>query len=179
MRALGDWYVGKTFSKWTILSQSELGVRHPKLIARCVFGKEQQVNRDNSLSGKSTGCRKCSGMARHKNPSWSGYKDIPGHFFGIAKRGAEERSIEFAITIEQVQAQWEKQGGKCALTGMELVFKPKSLDRTASIDRIDSKRGYVIGNIQFVHKKINKMKNNIDEDLFVEMCKRVAWHKAA
>ena len=55
----------------------------------------------------------------------------------------------------------------------------KSKDRTASIDRIDSSAGYVAGNIQFVHKHINKMKNNLDEQCFIEMCKLVAFHKAA
>lgn len=179
MRPIGDWYVGKTFGKWHIISQSQPGVKHPKMMARCVCGKEQRVNRDNVLSGKSTGCRKCSGRKRNDNPSWSGYKDIPGLLFGMAKRGAADRHMEFSISIEQLQEQWESQGGKCALTGVKLVMASKSTDRTASVDRIDSKIGYVAGNIQFVHKHINKMKNNLDEQYFVEMCKLVAFHKAA
>jgi hypothetical protein len=179
MKAMGDWYVGKTFGKWSILSQSESGVKHPKLTARCECGKEQRVNRDNILSGKSTGCRKCSGKKRNRNPAWAGHKDIPGLLFGVMVRGAAERNMECSVTIEDLQAQWERQKGVCALTGVALLMASKSSERTASVDRIDSKRGYCVGNVQFVHKHINKMKNNLDEEYFVEMCKRVAWHKAA
>jgi hypothetical protein len=179
MKAMGDWYVGKTFGKWQILTQSEPGVKHPKLTARCACGKEQRVDRDNILSGRSTGCRKCSSKPRSSNPSWAGYKDIPGLLYGIAMRGAAARHMEFSITIEQLQEQWERQAGLCALTGVQLTMASKSTNRTASVDRIDSYRGYVVGNVQFVHKHINKMKNNLDEEYFVEMCKRVSWHKAA
>lgn len=179
MRALGDWYVGKTFGKWTILTKSEPGVKHPMLTAVCSCGETRRVSRDNILAGKSSGCAKCRSRAGRDNASWSGFKDIPGNVFGIMVRCAAVRGLECNISIEVLQELWERQKGLCALTGMPLVISGNSGNRTASVDRINSKRGYVIGNIQFVHKKINKMKNDIDEDLFVEMCKRVAWHKAA
>jgi hypothetical protein len=41
-------------------------------------------------------------------------------------------------------------------------------------DRIDSSKGYVVGNIQWVHKHINKMKNKYPQDHFIEMCRLVA-----
>ena len=45
---------------------------------------------------------------------------------------------------------------------------------TASLDRIDSSKGYVIGNVQWVHKDINIMKNKFDNQYFIDMCKKIA-----
>ena len=45
---------------------------------------------------------------------------------------------------------------------------------TASLDRIDSSKGYTTDNIQWVHKDINIMKNDYGNDYFIEICKKVA-----
>jgi len=49
-----------------------------------------------------------------------------------------------------------------------------SIIRTASLDRIDSSKGYVKGNLQWVHKDINMMKNHYNQKYFIEICKKVA-----
>ena len=48
---------------------------------------------------------------------------------------------------------------------------------TASLDRIDSSKGYVKGNIQWVHIAINFMKHSLPEEEFVRWCCLVAKHK--
>ena len=65
---------------------------------------------------------------------------------------------------------------KCALTNKILNFgkRSRSVQCTASLDRIDSKKGYENGNVQWVHKDINKIKWDYDQDYFIEMCKLVA-----
>lgn len=45
---------------------------------------------------------------------------------------------------------------------------------TASLDRIDSSRGYVEGNVQWVHKDVNFMKQALSQERFVELCTLVA-----
>jgi hypothetical protein len=47
-------------------------------------------------------------------------------------------------------------------------------DQTASLDRIDSSKGYEIDNIQWVHVMVNMCKNKYPQDKFVEMCKAIA-----
>ena len=61
---------------------------------------------------------------------------------------------------------------------MDLRFQSKNSirDGTASLDRIDSSRGYVIDNIQWVHKDINWLKNDWSQKEFIELCSRVANH---
>jgi hypothetical protein len=45
---------------------------------------------------------------------------------------------------------------------------------TASLDRINNKLGYVKGNVHWVHKDINLMKQCFDLDHFVKMCELVS-----
>jgi len=98
--------------------------------------------------------------------NWSGYKEITGFFWCCLLQNAKRRNIEVKIDIKDAWEQFEKQNRKCALTNEILTFNTKhnSHDGNASIDRIDSRKGYIKGNIQWVHKRINKMKNNMDEN---------------
>ena len=47
-------------------------------------------------------------------------------------------------------------------------------EQTASLDRIDSHKGYVVGNTQWVHTMVNMCKNKYAHAKFVEMCQAVA-----
>lgn len=64
-----------------------------------------------------------------------------------------------------------RQKGLCSLTNL-----PISFDGTykASIDRIDSKKGYQVDNVQWVYSTINTMKHVISNKRFVELCILVA-----
>ena len=49
---------------------------------------------------------------------------------------------------------------------------------TASLDRIDSSKGYIKGNVQWVHKEFNKMKLDLLDKEFIDICKLVhKYHK--
>lgn len=104
------------------------------------------------------------------NARWAGYRDISGVYFSQIKTGASKRNLNFNISIQDMQTQWDNQNGKCALSGQALSFKSK----TASLDRIDSALGYEKSNIQWIHKTLNWMKRNMPESEFIYMCKAVA-----
>jgi hypothetical protein len=77
---------------------------------------------------------------------------------------------EFDITLQDLKEQWEKQQGVCPHTGWKLknaentnVILPLTPDR-ASLDRIDSSKGYIKGNIQFVAYMYNICKNNFQHE---------------
>ena len=86
------------------------------------------------------------------------------------ERGAKQRGLEFDVSIEYVVSLFT---GKCAYTGMDIT-PPTAHSGTASLDRIDPTKGYVEGNLQWVHKDINRMKNKFSEKHFIEMCCKVA-----
>ena len=44
------------------------------------------------------------------------------------------------------------------------------------MDRIDSTKGYVEGNLQWVHKVVNKIKWDLDQEVFLSWCQRISHH---
>lgn len=63
------------------------------------------------------------------------------------------------------------------LSGVALVFsRTRKNETTASLDRINSSIGYIEGNVQWVHKDVNKMKMAMVEDKFLYWCKTISQH---
>mgnify|MGYP003351787189 CR=1 FL=1 len=71
--------------------------------------------------------------------------------------------------LEYLNDLFIEQQGKCKLSGIEISLPKKWNDKnyTASLDRIDSDKGYEKGNVQWVHKHINVMKNIFPQELFL------------
>lgn len=110
---------------------------------------------------------------------WSGYEGISGSFINRLKRGAVKRKHEFNLTIEYLWELLVVQDFKCALSGIPITLSTvrKELNATkssASLDRIDSSKGYIIGNVQWLHVKINMMKQQLSQAEFVDLCSKVA-----
>lgn len=83
------------------------------------------------------------------------------------------------MTIQDAWNLYERQGGRCALTGWDLVISaPKVSSITASLDRINSKEGYSPNNTQWVHKDVNIAKNVYSQEYFVQMCRSVTEKNA-
>jgi len=111
-----------------------------------------------------------------RSPNFTGCKGISGHHWSEIKGKARKRNILFAITIDYAWEVFEKQSGKCALSGLDLQFKTsnRASDGNASLDRIDSSKGYEQDNVQWVHKDFNRLKSDFDETTFIKMCHAVA-----
>jgi|LakMenEpi03Aug12_release.lakeMendotaPanAssembly.Ray.scaffolds.fasta_scaffold732265_1 hypothetical protein len=111
------------------------------------------------------------------NPLWKGGEIIPASLHYDYSHGAKRRNILFDITIQDMEDQFYKQNGICAISGIKLTI-PRSAGRTkesnSSLDRIDSEKGYTKDNIQWVHKTVNQMKWNIPQNEFIEWCKIIA-----
>ena len=93
-------------------------------------------------------------------------------------RNVKRRSHEVNITTDYLSSLWTIQEGKCAYTKLPLVLNSSSkrnLDfrYTASLDRIDSKLGYVIGNVQFISTAINYMKNTMTHTQCLEFLQQI------
>ena len=85
------------------------------------------------------------------------------------------KTIECSITLEDLYNTLKDQNFKCAYTGIDLkvIDTPKG-ESNASVDRIDSDKGYEVGNIQWVYKPINIMKNGLSDKDFKDLCTKVA-----
>lgn len=86
----------------------------------------------------------------------------------LVRKGTTLRRAQMgsSITIDEVMAIYEKQGGRCAVTGEELTHAQHTLHTNASIDRIDSDRGYEPDNVRLVCSIVNIMRMRLsDEEL--------------
>lgn len=82
--------------------------------------------------------------------------------FRYTFRTAKNRFKDFNLTLDDLVQQWNAQGGICPYSHIQLDLpeycKKVHFSVRASLDRIDSSKGYVPGNIQFVSTMINLMK---------------------
>ena len=107
------------------------------------------------------------------------FGDIHQSYLCLLRIRARNRKLAYNLSGEYLWELFLKQDRKCALSGQELFF-PKAwgvrskTDITASLDRIDSTKGYIVGNVQWVHKTINVMKMDMSDSEFINICKMVA-----
>ena len=154
-----------------------------KALVQCQCGNERLL--DLWYAAKSG--RKCSICGNKQmgpdNGFFKGYKGLYGNW--IRKLNRRNEQLGFQPCNFDMQYLWElyvQQNKKCALTGLDIEMKV--LDKTAydgyrriaSLDRIDSNYGYMKGNIQWVHKDVNLMKNKFDQMYFLEMCKLITTY---
>ena len=87
-------------------------------------------------------------------------------------RQAKTTKKEYTITFESVKNLLRSQDGRCAYSGVKLEFTFNSKYKI-SIDRIDSAKGYIDGNIQLLGWIVNQAKSNLSENQFFEMVKSI------
>lgn len=145
------------------------GKRHSLFSCKCInCGEVREISAHDFSAGYKLKC------SEKKLPSnWSGYRQISGSYWKRIQKQASARKLEFNISIEYAWELFEIQNKKCAYTNMDITFGRTKSGNIASLDRIDSSKGYVQGNVQWVHKDINMMKRNFTETYFVELCESV------
>lgn len=169
--------VGQKFGDWEVVSEKlEKYRRWYKFHVKCKCGLEKFVPANTLRKGKSTCCRNCG-----NNKHYKGVGNLSSTFFSRILEGAKKRNIDVSVTKEEILELLEKQKYKCAISGMPLIMsKSFSKDRTnekssttASLDRIDSSKGYTLENVQWVHKDVNIMKNKFKQAYFTEICRLI------
>lgn len=151
---------------------SQNKTKHNLWQCRCACGNYTIVSSSNIKRTKSCGCSKHKKSA--DNPVWKGYKDVSGTYISALKYGAKIRDIYYDpnITAKYLYELFLKQNKQCAITGEKI-----DLTNDASVDRIDSTKDYIIGNLWWVKKDINKMKLDFPLNLFIELCEKVVANK--
>ena len=138
----------------------------------CECGKKRIVRSTELIRGDTKSC----GCANKfdKSSKYKGVGKLAQSKFSHIKYGAISRGLEFNITIEFAWELFQKQKGKCFYTGFEIELKPRNNGHmTASLDRIDSSKGYLKDNIVWVHKDVNLMKNSFTNEYFLNLCELI------
>ena len=171
---------GKRFGLLKVISYSHSDRQNcPFYICRCSCGKEKTIKGKYLKNGDTKSCGCLREISGNKNLRFTGYKEIHGKFFSRIVRSAKSRKLEFNITIQQVWDLFLKQNRKCSFSGMLLNFQSNThlYDGTASLDRIDSNKGYTIDNVQWVHKKVNMMKKEMSDSEFITWCREISGYR--
>jgi hypothetical protein len=88
------------------------------------------------------------------------------------ERGAARRKIEFNLTYDDIVIL----PFVCYYTNKDLTLK-RHQPNTVSLDRIDSSKGYIKGNVVLCCSIINFMKQEFDVKDFVDYCKLVSQNE--
>lgn len=178
---------GDKFGRWSVICEGDASGSGKMWKCRCECGVVRDVLSVRLRHGKSLSCG-CLNIERSAAAKWRGVGELGSALWTTVLKGARERGLEVSLTIDEAWELFLKQERKCAITGVlltmfEYVDIPTNASRggatgrrvngTASLDRIDSSKGYCTGNVQWVHKVINQMKSNHPQDVFVEWCRRV------
>lgn len=144
-------------------------------VCECVCGKLVKCSGKDLRSGHNISCG-C------KNKGYDGI--VPGYFFSTIKCRANNKKREFNIDYKYVCDLFDKQNGLCALTGRKINFSINKVEfeydrtTTASLDRIDSSKGYIKGNVQWIHKDLQRIKSDYKQEDFFKLCEEVyLWEK--
>ena len=96
---------------------------------------------------------------------------------------AKLSGLDFDLTQESMILQFENQGAKCFYTGQSLDFSivvpAHNTKRThphrlaPSLDRLDPSKGYVQGNVVWCVYYVNRMKNDLSYDEFIDTCRTI------
>lgn len=97
-----------------------------------------------------------------------------GDFTKILRSSRQKRYSELNEIF--LQELWEKQNGKCAISGVVMTKQSYSTTKTpwmVTIDRIDSSKNYTQDNVQLVAYSINCAKNDFTDDQFREFISEI------
>lgn len=167
--------LNKKFGSWTVIERFHTNTKYRKTqwVCECICGSRYVVTGVNLKYGLSTKCKPCADKTNI----------VPNNIvhWDRIKRDAKERNFEFNIKKEKCYNLLVQQNFKCALSGVTIYLAKTAAENriclsTASLDRINSNKGYTMDNIQWVHKDINVMKMNYDQQYFLDLCKKVYEH---
>jgi hypothetical protein len=160
--------LGKVYDQLTVVRYTHNSAGRAVVLCRCTRGNEVQRRAALLLNNMRNHC----GCQKHTK--WAGVGDISTTFFQRMRRGASVRGLEFEVTIDSIGLLYKAQRGLCALTGLPITFGRRTTDIvSASLDRIDNTKGYIPGNVHWVHKDVNKMKMDFPLHRFIQVCQLV------
>lgn len=168
---------GQKFDRLTVIKLAHTKNWESYWEVECECGNRKIISGKSLVRRSSVSCG-----CWNREKCWRGVGELSFSYWSRIIKGASKRNIEFNLDINDAWKIYEQQGKKCALSGVDLVMdrhygtnaRKKSTNiQTASLDRIDSQRGYCTGNVQWLHTIVNRMKSDLSQDDFVDWCAKV------
>jgi len=151
----------------------------PKTIVKVICngcGKtfEMKRGRYTSRHKQNNGNHFCNHACFHK------HKQCKSPFGYFVDKSRSRNLYEYNIDTVFLKELWEKQNGKCPYTGIQMILpeskksfrKCRSIEK-ASLDRIDSSKGYIKGNVEFVCQGINFAKHDYSKEDVLQFVRKI------
>ncbi|MED5076394.1 hypothetical protein P9851_03575 [Geobacillus stearothermophilus] len=140
-------------------------------------------------------CNRWNPISEFKNPSWctdcmKQYRKEyqkqyqQKNYFALKALGATMRaqkkgleSLETNDLEKLIKHFYAVQKGKCFYTGIQMEIPQQEHDNndySVSIDRLDNTKGYTPDNIVLCCNIVNRMKNALSYEKFIELCDKIA-----
>jgi hypothetical protein len=128
---------------------------------------EFRISKHGKPYGRCLPCRQIDHAIRMQDPI--------NYFKGILSTSRKHKGKK-SLRPEDLITLWKLQNGKCAITGlpMSLIRGAGQRYNNASLDRIDPKLPYEVGNIWLVLNAINTMKGQLQLNELVAFCRLIA-----
>jgi hypothetical protein len=94
-------------------------------------------------------------------------------------KNSKKKNQEYDLDMDYLRQVWAEQDGVCPFTKQKLQLRTHNYANIsnrvyqASLDRIDSTKGYVKGNVRFVSLMFNYAKNAFSDEDVIEFCEHV------
>lgn len=159
--------IGDKYDRLTVISYvNSPGNKNSRVKCICDCGNEKIIIAGDLKRNKTCNCG--CGIS----PIYKGINELSGRFYSVIRSRAKLKGHEFSVSLEFLYNLYLSQNKQCALTGLPLEINKRGRS-TASLDRKDSSIGYTHINVQWVHRDINKMKMDLDENRFFDLCRLV------
>ena len=116
-------------------------------------------------------CKKCYNTLDRNRKSYA------ERLYKNSKQNSKNYNAPYDLTMEYIQELLEKQNYKCAYSGIPFSNDKKDKYTYPTIDRIDSTKGYVKGNVCICTLFVNIMKNNATVDQFKDIITKIYNNK--
>lgn len=139
--------------------------------SRCKCKHCGTTNPDDFAEGRISVCKKCTHKINYEKIK----SNIAQYLIYLTQynnkkrekyKGVSEDKVEYDLTERYIEYLLKKQNNKCYYTGLDLDLSLKDKLRVPSVDRIDSNKGYIEGNVCICCAYVNKMKNDLNIEEF-------------
>lgn len=114
-------------------------------------------------------------ICNNRKDEYSGFRYI--------LRNVNKRFKDVDVDLEYLKSLWDLQCGICPYSGIKLTLPTYKNNNdyftTASLDRIDSSKGYIRGNVQFIALPINYLKSTMSDVAVKRFLKQISVYTSA
>jgi hypothetical protein len=180
---------GQRFGRLTALFYAGQGTTRPDRLwlCKCDCGETTTARYHSLVSGDTTSCGCYSRENLLQNRSKGGWNKKPegeacfNNLFLRAKNNAKSRKHSFELTKAEFRALTQSDCYYCGQAPSQII-RAKGTNGVYAyngIDRIDSKRGYVIDNVRACCKTCNNAKSTLSEQEFFQWLDRIVAYRQA